>query len=554
MKQTYALYLQVLVLAGILSLFCTNDSGTNIPGSSLLFSDDTIAVKNLPWPQPGSKGLFPCINSPENFDEPDLPVFATGITLEPSALLQPVGYVEKVALSITLHGSAQVDTSYNGTVAVEAGPHAVVRATEPVIAGKATVTVRFTAPGVHRLAVTTTMDDNRSGEVSIMAFMPQLPVYEMNIDDNDLREIIGHPYDKILVPATLTINGTLCSTSVRIHGGASRDYPKKSFRFDLKSEHPFTDIHDHIILRAEWNDKTMLRNYLGLEMARNGTWLTVPDAEPVHFRVNNRYYGVMWRVERIDGDFLRLREINTKTGSLYEADPADACASPGGNLTPLATADEYRCVYTRQKGIIDYTDLTTLIEETLLLDDDTFSEQINDVVSVNDMLVYFAVMAIMQNHDHLKKNYYLYRDPDSNDDRWTIVPCDLELTFGHLWTEAFDVLDEDIFTEEPLDFGANNSPTNALFTRLYAIPDYRKRFDAMVEHLLANVFTTAFVNERIDNFLCRATPDIIADRNKRATNSEYLDRVMELRTFVEKRRRYISEKSYAATAANFYNN
>lgn len=75
-------------------------------------------------------------------------------------------------------------------------------------------------------------------------------------------------------------------------------------------------------------------------MVRNGTWLEVPDAEPVHFRINNRYYGVMWRVERIDGDFLRLRELNTKTGSLYEADPANERALPGGNLAPLTTTDE----------------------------------------------------------------------------------------------------------------------------------------------------------------------------------------------------------------------
>ncbi|HMA64291.1 MAG TPA: CotH kinase family protein [Chitinispirillaceae bacterium] len=175
------------------------------------------------------------------------------------------------------------------------------------------------------------------------------------------------------------------------------------------------------------------------------------------------------------------------------------------------------CVYPAKRKI-DYTDLTNLIEETLRLREEEFSEQVNDVVCVNNMLVYFAVMAIIQNHDHLRKDYYLYRDPESKDYRWTIVPWDLELTFSHLWTQAFDVLEEDIFTEEPLDFGANGSPLNTLFSRLYATPAYREHFDAMVEHLLTSVFTLAFVNERIDNFLCRATLDIFADRNKRATS------------------------------------
>ena len=224
---------------------------------------------------------------------------------------------------------------------------------------------------------------------------------------------------------------------------------------------------------------------------------------------------------------------------MYEADPESECFTPGGNLTPLQSDADYRCVYSLQKGVLDYTDLIALIEEALLLPEEEFELKINDIVCVNDMLVYFAFMAIIQNHDHIKKNYYLYRDPDLTDDRWTIFPWDLELTLGHLWTESNDVLDETIFTDRPLSFGATTPPTNALFNRLYAIPVYQQRFDEMVSHLLETVFTESFINERIDNILCRASYDIIADQNKRADNSEYLRRVEELKTFIRKRRSFI---------------
>ena len=43
------------------------------------------------------------------------------------------------------------------------------------------------------------------------------------------------------------------------------------------------------------------------------------------------------------------------------------------------------------------------------------------------------------------------------------------------------------------------------------------------------------LQDRIDEMLCRATPDILADRQKRASNAEYLDRVKELIDFATAR-------------------
>jgi hypothetical protein len=50
-------------------------------------------------------------------------------------------------------------------------------------------------------------------------------------------------------------------------------------------------------------------------------------------------------VERIGGDFLRIRGLNNRTGSMYEAAPESECFTPGGNLIPLASDDDYRCAY-----------------------------------------------------------------------------------------------------------------------------------------------------------------------------------------------------------------
>lgn len=544
------------LLFSIVVSTCNFNTGTDPdpkkPSVNRKFTDDTIAVSLLGW-QKSESNLPACgSSSTKQFSMPDIPAPTGNITIIPSAKLQPVGFTEKMVIEVHVANGSTIDTSMHGVVTVDAGEHATVIKTEPMKTGTAQTVIRFNQAGLYTISVTlTTNEDTLFGTVTVMAFSTQLPVMELEIAEGDLKTILADPYEKIKVSAVLTYNGIHYPTEARLHGGSSRDYPKKSFRFDLALGLELPDTHDHIILRAEWNDKTMLRNFLSLECVRNGTWLPTPEAEMVHFRINQRYYGVMWRTERIGGDFLRIKGLNNTSAHLYEADPQPECFTPGGNLTPLPSDEKYRCAYSVQKGSLDYVDLIALIEETLQLPDEEFVLNVNDVVRVNDFLVYFAVMAIIQNQDHIKKNYYLYRDPELNDNRWTIFPWDLELTFGHLWTENNDVLDESIFTDEPLGFGAVTPPYNTLFSRLYAIPTYRQRFDEMVAHLIETVFTESFINERINNILCRASYDILADQSKRAKNDEYLSRVEELRNFVINRKAFIKNQEVEKNGVAF---
>jgi spore coat protein CotH len=151
-------------------------------------------------------------------------------------------------------------------------------------------------------------------------------------------------------------------------------------------------------------------------------------------------------------------------------------------------------------------------------------------------------MAVIQNHDHIRKNYYLYRDP-TNDGRWRIFPWDLDLTFGHLYTDDGDTREEDIFTDESLFFGERvpeHDVYNQLISRTLGFSAYRAEFSAFVRHIAQHALTDEFVASRIDNVLCRATYDILADTKKRGTNEEYLSRVEEIRAFIRARKAYIA--------------
>ncbi|MCP4676341.1 MAG: hypothetical protein GY854_12680 [Deltaproteobacteria bacterium] len=510
-------------------------------------SDDDVDLYNSPvfypeaspWPEV-SDTLPECHNDGGVWEEPDLAPAQGLVRFELSAIMQPVGYQERITVSVYGIGSDQVDGLLNSPLYVEAEDGVTVIETAPVASGRAHVIVRFDAPGIYELRASLGNGDDRDGTVEVEAYETNLPVWEMSLDEVDLNTIIDNPKERIKVPAAITIDNQLYETKVRLHGGSSRYYDKKSFRFDLADNLVLPSGADHLILRAEWRDKTMLRNYLALELFRNGTWLATPKAEMVHFRINRRYYGVMWHVERIDGDFLRSRGLNTK-GSMYEADPSADYWIPGGNLTPLASRTHYEEVYQHQKGLVDYDDLIALIEDTLQLTERKWREAVTEEIDVNGLMVYMAAMAIIQNQDHIKKNYYIYRDYNG-DNRWTIFPWDMDISFGHLWTEESDILDETILTDEVLYIGIrvpDHDYYNQLMSRLWRVPEFDSLFRDYLDHIIDNVFTLEFIDARIDNALCLARPEIITDKRKRATNQEYLKRIEEIRQFIKARRSFI---------------
>lgn len=493
------------------------------------------------WPTERT-AMPPCAAARPVFALPDVSPPHGSVAFRPDFFLHPTGYDVRIDIRVLNPASGKIDPNATGTLSFELPDGVILSAPVDVVAGKAEAVVRFLAVGTFRIVAS--LSDGRTGSVELAAYATQLPVWEIAVDETGLAAMLAAPSESHSVDAQLAVEGSRYATTLELHGGAARDYPKKSFRLELGPGLQFPDGTDHLILRSEWGDKSLLRNYLSSELLRNATWVPTYRTEHVHLRINQRYYGVMVHAERVDKDWLRNRGLRS-TGSLYEPDPPREVNVPGGNLTPLERRDLYFSVYQHHAGNIEYDDLIEFIERTLTLPNSEWEATVSSQVDVNEYLAWLAVMAVIQNHDHIRKNYYLYRDP-VGDARWHVFPWDLDLTWGHLWTEAKDVLDETLFAHESLFFGEqvpeHGGFQNQLMTRILQIGVYRARFVEFVRHITMDAFTEAFVSERIENVLCRATPDVLADTKKRATNDEYLARVDELVAYLRERRAYIDSQ------------
>ena len=268
------------------------------------------------------------------------------------------------------------------------------------------------------------------------------------------------------------------------------------------------------------------------------SWFT-PRAEHVHLDLNGEYYGVMLHVERIDAEFLASRRLD-RAGALIEADPP--LGGQPGNLRPLDES-AYAGVYEAHgDGPHELTALRDLVERVLTMKPHAFADEAPRAIAVDDVLVYLAGMAVLQNHDHVRKNYYLYRPADRSRG-WMVLPWDLDLTFGHLWSPAEDVLGEAVVTDADPFAGSligGQGQENALVERLLAYPALRARMLAMAGRIAAQAASPVFLETRIEGVLCGARNDIAADRRKRADNDEYAARVEEIRQFVTRRRAFLA--------------
>lgn len=488
--------------------------------------------------------LPPCDVSVTAAELPEQPTPTGGLWLWPSGHAAPIGAVEVVDVSARL-SDGSLDLAVHGPLTVQASAGLELVATTPMVKGEASVRVRLLADGPAPL--TMKLPDGRSASVALRGYASRLPRLQLEVGAEAWKSLHVDFEADVWVEGTLREQtpagadiGAPHPVRLRLHGGSSRQFHKKSLRVDLLQGHRLQDGRRRAILRAEYVDKSLLRNWLGKDLLSAFTKLPVSRARHVHLRVDDRYIGVMLDVERVDGDLLQARGLE-RNGSLYEADPPLEIIVPGGNLTPLPDLDHYQRTYPRQAGPFEWEDLRLTIEELLQRPDAELQLDLDRYFAVDEVLIYWSAMVAMQNHDMIRKNYYLYRQVDAPDKRWRLLPWDLDLTFGHVWSEQNDVLEEAIIFDGPLDSGRNIGFIfyNHLFDRLMKLPQPRARYRTLLGDLVKAALAPGVLESRLQTVACTLSADVFADRRKRASNAEWAGRVHEISTFLGARRAFL---------------
>ncbi len=402
---------------------------------------------------------------------------------------------------------------------------------------------------------------------------PTIPYYRIEVGAEAWRRLARERYDRTIdVPCQIRMaeltsldnepmfgSSHLCE--IQVHGGSSRDLSKLSWR--LSFDAPVSGLtwgDDRIILRAEYNDLSLLRNALSLLLFEQWTTLPTPRWRHVWLNVNGEDLGLYVQIEKNHDQMMRRWDRST-SAPRYEADQniEDNLLTGASALVTLPSLSDYWRAYRLSSGL-SYAPLIDLIESTL----GEVSRQewgLSQAYTLSRQFVwgsyirYVAVMKLIQNLDSIRKNYIISLQPFGDiESRWEVYPWDLDLSWGCLYNDVLgtSICDEITF-DTPLTLGeisdgaAPTYPTNGLYNTLterslsheLAQRVYRQKLCDLAKPLdnnpaIKRIFRYA------DAYAAKLSPWVAIDDSYRGGSVEvFMEAIETIKVFWENRRQLI---------------
>lgn len=287
------------------------------------------------------------------------------------------------------------------------------------------------------------------------------------------------------------------ATSTFLKKGFSVDF-NRTQRFLWKASEPRVK---EIDLMTNWGDKAKIRNEMAYGILREAG---VPThfAETIRLQQNGQFFSLTDMVEDGDDLYLERADLNPKA-TLYKADQTTL------SLDDIGRDDLVRVQAGDDPGLANLYGLIQMLNQD---DPDRWNdifEKIDLPRTINSLA---GLVTIMQT-DMGAKNYYLYHDPDLVDG-WSLLPWDLDLTFGRNFTERDPVeagyFDRRLFAQGYTEFSSLENTTNLLVELLLrGNPRTRAMFFRRLRTLADQYLGSGYIPDRAQQQLDRLSPSSV---------------------------------------------
>lgn len=233
-----------------------------------------------------------------------------------------------------------------------------------------------------------------------------------------------------------------------LHGQSSLFFNKKSFNMDFNRTQRFrwkegeARVKDHDLL-TNWGDKSKSRNELAYRILREAG---VPThvAETIRLQRNGEFFSLTDMIEDADDLYLERAGLDPE-GTLYKAEDITLSLSDLDQSRPLKTRVRK---LTRKDG--DLSDLADFIRGLNRSGEEVW-DYVYDHVDLPMTINTLAGLTVIMQADMFQKNYYIYRDTEG-DGEWALLPWDLDLSFGRVFTDRAGYFDQTLFAEGFTEF------------------------------------------------------------------------------------------------------
>ncbi len=341
---------------------------------------------------------------------------------------------------------------------------------------------------------------------------PRIVVHMGIIDNDSAINNIDDPF-----------NGYDGQISIEIRGSSSQMFPKKQYALetqDIDGENLNVSIlgmpeENDWILHAPYSDKSLLRNFLAYELARDmGRYSS--RTRFCELVINGDYKGLYIFMEKIkrDNNRVDISKLNPDEttgddltgGYIVKVDKWDGENNDGWwSASPLPEYDGtwYQYHYPKPDDIVDeqkdyinnyITDFELLLASEAYNDPDAgYYDQVN----LESFIDVSLMSEISKNVDAYRLSAYMYKDKDSEDGRLTMGPIwDYNLAFGNAdyydgWDPAGWQLD--------VELGGDPFKIPFWWYRIWDDETFRDAFNQRWQELRQTVFSEEYIMNIIDS-------------------------------------------------------
>jgi hypothetical protein len=332
-----------------------------------------------------------------------------------------------------------------------------------------------------------------AGVVVANGITSAIPVLEWFIDDADYNMITQNPTIDINRPSVIAYNGQVFdNATVNIRGQNSQTALKPNWKIEMPKNHEITFVGtagpvDEFAMQADWSDHSRGRPLLAWD-----SYQTVGNVRaqvfPIRTQRNGTFQGLYTYIDLFDGTW---RDREGYSAKQFFKSETSAFVS----TVPL----EERRFEKKNPADGDFSNLRTFLDGVAL----TGTAQANHLranVDIPQMLNYAVATAITQHTDSSRKNWYLAQDSATG--RWTIIPWDLDHTFGN---DCCNVVSPMVTPAEPQD------QTSALMVALLAVPEFRQMYFRRLRTTVDQVLATGRPEGVYDARVGPAAPEFALD-------------------------------------------
>lgn len=332
-----------------------------------------------------------------------------------------------------------------------------------------------------------------AGVVVANGITSAVPILEWFIADADYNLITQNPTVDISRPSVIAYNGQVFDNAlVNIRGQNSQTAVKPNWKIEMPKNHDITFVGtagpvDEFAMQGDWSDHSRGRPLLAWDSYQT-VGNTRAQVFPIRTQRNGQFQGLYTYVDLFDGTW---RDREGYSGKQFFKSETSAFIT----TVPL----EERRFEKKNPADGDFSNLQTFLDGVAL----TGTAQRDHLlanVDIPQMLNYAVATAIVQHTDSSRKNWYLAQDTTTG--RWTIIPWDLDHTYGN---DCCNVVSPMVTPAEPQD------QTSALMVALLADADFRQMYFRRLRTAVDQVLATGRLEGVYDTKVGAAAPEFALD-------------------------------------------